>query len=214
MATVILRAAPLILVVYGLSVWLRELRHNKRPEVYAMCWAQMFLTFALIAQLAYPVIQDTVPVPALAHYLMHAFGLVSAFWLSAFALHLGQHESVAPHTVRRRAWLLGAALTALTIFYIIGPVKAGLTKIAAESDAPFVVHYIAVFTAYIGLALIEVAWMATFGQQSENKWLRRGLRLLGTGAVSGCSTRRCVSRRRRWPRPGSACRGTTRARPA
>jgi hypothetical protein len=185
MATVILRAVPLLLVGYALWVWLRKLRHNKRPDVLAACWAQVFIALALIAQLAYPVIQSAIDVPALAHFLMHAFGLVSAYWLSAFALHLGQHEAVAPRTVRRRAWLLAAALVGLTVFYIIGPVKAGLPKISAESDAPFVAHYVAVFTAYIALALIEVAWMTMFGERSENKWLRRGMLLLGTGAMIG-----------------------------
>lgn len=178
-------AIPTLLALGVLVTWWREHRHNRRPEMVALCWTLTFLAAAFFVQLASPVIRSTVPMPALADYVMHAFGLVSAFWMSAFALHLGQAESVAPRTVRRRAWLLAAALIALTVFYVIGPVHAGLTTITAESEAPFVAHYFAVFAAYLGLALIEVAWMTGYGEPSTCAWVRRGIRLLRAGACVG-----------------------------
>lgn len=186
MATLTLRLVPLLVVLAVLAVWVPERRRARTPAVTAICRALAVLAFALLIQLGYPLLDDLTPLPALPHFLMHASGLVAAFWLAAFALHVGQPEQLAPIKIRHRAWLLAAALTALTVFYAVGPASAGLSRISAETGQhPFVAHYIAVFTTYLGLALIDICWICATARGSDHRWLRRGLILLGVGAALG-----------------------------
>lgn len=186
MATFVLRLIPLLLVLTVLAIWWPHWR-RRTPEsaaVPAICKNLIALTVAMSAQLAFPVLDDLIPgLPSLPHFLMHFFGMVAAFYLSAFAIHIGRPPEIAAAKVRLRGWLLGVALVFLTVFYAIGPAAAGLPKIAAEAgEHPWVVHYTAVYSTFLALALIDICWASATKYESERIWLRRGLRLLGIGA--------------------------------
>lgn len=186
MTSLLLRIVPLILVASALLIWVNVLRYSKRPAVRAICWSLGFLTLAFLVQLGYQVLARLVPVPALPHYLMHVCGLVAAFWLAAFALHVAHSPAIARIKVRHRAWLLAAALAGLTAFYLVGPLASGLPRVTSEhGQRPFVVLYLAVFTGYLVLALIDVVAVTITTRHSPQPWLRRGLLCLGAGAGFG-----------------------------
>lgn len=186
MSSLILRLVPLVVVAAAMAIWLAMLRHNRQPAVRAICWSLGFLTAALAVQLGYPVLAALAPLPAFPHYLMHMFGLIATFWLAAFALHLAHSPGIARIKVRHRAWLLAAALIGLAVSYLAGPMASGLPRITSEhGHQPFVLLYLAVFTGYLVLALIDVVAVTIVTRHSPRPWLRRGLLCLGSGAALG-----------------------------
>lgn len=183
---VVLRGVPLVSVLVVLALWLPQLKHPDRsPASVPLCRALGAGAVALAIQLLYPLLDGIPGLPSLPHVLMHIGAMLAVYWLSLFALHASQPPSLVQKVAWRRAVLVGA-LTVLTATYIAGPAQAGLPRIAPEASAePWVLHYNGAYSLYIGFTMFDVVYLSTKAGESNQKWVRRGLRVIGIGAIIG-----------------------------
>jgi uncharacterized protein DUF6545 len=177
---------PFALVVFALAFWLTAWRRGRKPSARAMCISLTGLTIAFSINLFYPTVAAVLRLPSLPHLIQHAATLVFGYWLTVFCIHLSLPEDVGARRIRQRAWLLGLVLVALSTLYIVGPLRAGIPAIASEyGDRPFVSLYLAVFATHLGIVMVDVLIMSRHAGAIPRRWLRRGLRLLGTASVFG-----------------------------
>lgn len=186
MDVVLLRAVPLVSVLIVLALWLPQLkRPDRSPASVPLCRALGAGAVALAIQLAYPVLDDVVTVPSLPHFFVHVGAVMAVYWLSVFALHASQAPSLVQKIMWRRAALI-AALAVLTATYIAGPLEGGLTRISPEASAqPWVLHYNGTYSAFIAFAMIDVVHLSSKAGEANQVWVRRGLRVIGIGAIIG-----------------------------
>jgi hypothetical protein len=186
-AVILLRAIPLVLVGTAFVVWLRIVRNGEaKPAALALCASLAFLTVAMLVQLLFDPLKSVVPLPGFQHFLMHTCGMVAAFFLTVFCLHIGQPSERINKSIALRRWVLMAALVLLSVLYVLGPVRGELTRITSESgQTEQVVEYLAVFAGYMGFTMIDVVWISRNAPQIANVWIRRGLITLGVGAATG-----------------------------
>lgn len=177
---------PLLVVLGALAFWLLTGNVRKQAAVRAMCLAQGLLATALATDIFYEPINDLVGLASFPHLLKHFAVLAAAYWLTIFCLHLSAPPESIATRARRRALLLGAALIGLTVFWYFGPRQAGIHDIAADHGGEaYVLHYLTVYTLYLGLAMADVALMSRHARHIPRRWLRIGLQLLGAGAIIG-----------------------------
>lgn len=186
MDVVLLRALPLVSVLIVLALWLPQLRRPDRsPASVPLCRALGAGAVALAIQLAYPLLDHVSAVPSLPHFLVHVGAVMAVYWLSVFALHASQAPSLSQKIAWRTATLI-AALVVLTATYLAGAVEAGLTRISPEDSArPWVMHYNGVYSAFIAFTMIDVVHLSTKAGDANQEWVRRGLRVIGIGAIIG-----------------------------
>lgn len=174
-------------VTAALLFWLRSYRLTRKPGVRAMCWALALLDAAVL--LGGPitgVLDSDLGIPALGQYLQHVCVLTSAFWLQVFCLHLTRPADETARRTRARAVLLVTALTGLTVFYVLGPVRSGLANVPSSAgDKPWVAQYLAMYGGYLGVAMADTVWMSRLASHVPRRFLRIGLRLLGAGGIAG-----------------------------
>jgi len=183
---VVLRALPLASVLIVLALWLPQLkRPDRSPASVPLCRALGAGAVSLAIQLAYPVLDDLPTAPSLPHFLVHVGAVMAVYWLSVFALHASQAPSLIQKIVWRRAVLI-AALAVLTATYVAGPVAAALPRISPEASAqPWVMHYNGAYSAFIAFTMIDVVHLSSKAGDANEIWVRRGLRVIGIGAIIG-----------------------------
>jgi uncharacterized protein DUF6545 len=172
----------------ALAFWIGSYRQTRKAGVRAMCWALALLDLGLalgifgdaLLALTYDFL------PAIPQFVQHIAVLTSAYWLQVFCLHLTTSDHAAAAATRRRAVALLVALVGLLVFYILGPLRLGLPSAASTlGDRPWVTQYLAVYSGYLGWAMVDVMLMSRLANKVPRRNLRLGLRLLGAGSIFG-----------------------------
>lgn len=173
-------------VTAALLFWLHSYRQTRKPGVRAMCLALVLLDGAVLIGGLDPYIDLGFGIPALPQYAQHVCVLLSAYWLQIFCLHLTRPAAQIRRRSRTRSTLLIVALTGLTVFYVLGPLRYGLGAMPSNAgNQPWVTPYLAMYGGYLGLAMADTFWMARLAAHVPRRFLRLGLRLLGIGSGFG-----------------------------
>jgi hypothetical protein len=124
-------------------------------------------------------------VPALPQLAQHAATMATAYQAQLFTLFVvGGRPAGAPHHGRRR-WF-AAALAALAICYVLGPLRQGIPLIPARGDPDAgVVAYVAVVQIYGGIAFLDILRICWGNRDTGRRYLRAGLRLIALGCAFG-----------------------------
>lgn len=177
---------PLAAVLVVLAWWLPHARRPDRsPASGPLCLALGAGAVALVIRLAFPLLDEIAGWRSLPQFLVHVCAMLAVYWLSLFALHASQAPSLSQKLAWRRA-LLVSALTVLGVAFVAGPVEADLARIAPEASADtWVMNYNGIYSIYIIVAMIDVVYLSTKAAEPSQKWVRRGLRVIGIGAMFG-----------------------------
>lgn len=179
-------AVTITLITAALLFWLHSYRQTRKPGVRAMCISLVLLDIAILiggVEARYGFGRD---LHALPQYLQHICGITSAYWLQIFCLHLTHPAELIRRRSRARAVLLTCALVGLSVFYILGPVRLGLSAVPSSAgNLPWVTPYLAMFSGYLGLAMADTFWMSRLAAHVPQRFLRLGLRQLGIGSAIG-----------------------------
>ncbi|XVV05362.1 MAB_1171c family putative transporter [Actinosynnema sp. CA-248983] len=173
--------ALMVAVTAAIAFWLSSYRYSRRSGVRAMCMSLALLDVALLigvlsySDLGWPL-----------QWAQHLCVMVSAYQLQVFCLHLTKRPERVEVGVRRRRTAVIAACVLLLVFYVLGPLRAGLVAVLSTfGDRPFVTHYLATYTLYLGWAMLDVVLMSRLARHVGRPSLRLGLRLLGAGSLVG-----------------------------
>ena len=177
---------PKAFSVTALAFWGVQWRQTRKTGVAAMCAALICLLVAQVLGDLISPIYAVLHVPSLAHLLEHAAALSSAYWLRIFCLHLRYAEPEIAPRQRIRARQLQVALLGLVAFWALGPLSSGLPEISPNYGYPPLVQcYLLVFLTFLGLAMVDIYLSSRQARHVPRRWLRIGLRLLGTGSLFG-----------------------------
>jgi uncharacterized protein YbjQ (UPF0145 family) len=176
----------LLLITTAFVFWVRSYRQTRKPGVLAICWAALLLDVAVPIGLINDIATANGSGSTWFHLLHNCITLCALFSLQLFCLYLTSDESAVQRGVRRRRALLLLALLGLIGFYLLGPAHHDLDSLASKhSDVPFLTAYLATYSTYMGLTMVDVALLSRFANRVPRPFLRIGLRLLGIASTVG-----------------------------
>lgn len=166
-------------------------RWNWTPDIGALCLTLAALGAAL-ATLA-PAVQhfENLLVPNLGRLLSNSFTLGAAYTTLVMLLHLNYGPEGARHSTYPRLAGLVAAVAVMSATFALAPLQSPPPEGSVGTfghlydTEPTLVVYILTFTAYLGLALVDLLRMALRYSRHAQGALRVGLRLVATGSVLG-----------------------------
>lgn len=182
---------PNLLILFAITTalvfWLRNWLRTRRPGVRAMLLALLFLDLSLSIGPFETLTGLLSPAERLwGVFFVHVLCLAAAYWLVVFCMYLNNTDNVARRHARQRSVLLVITLALLAAFFLLGPVPEHLATVSsADGDKPFILPYLAVFTAYLGWSQLDVVMSSIKGWNARRWHLRWGVRLWVTGGAVG-----------------------------
>lgn len=167
------------------TVWrLPSIRHSHKQRSLALTFAALAAAMTFEVPVVKAAINDNVGITGLPPLLKHLLGVTSAAYLLDFVIAVVRPQGLARRT---RLAAIGATLPLMLLFYALanwtpgGPVRVGEGK-----RAVYPVLYMAVFTLYIGIAMVVATWLFLSGVRHSRTWLgKAGLAFLGLGTLLG-----------------------------
>lgn len=181
MNTHILVAGSLWLV----TLWrLPSIRHSRKQQSLALTFATLAaaMTFEVPAVLA--AVNNNVGITGLPSLLKHLLGVASAAFLLDFIIAVVRPQGLARRT---RLTAITITLALMLLFYALANwMPGGPVQLGEGRRAIYLVLYIAVFTLYIGIAMVVATWLFLSGVRHSRTVLgRAGLALMGLGTLIG-----------------------------
>ncbi|MFD4574971.1 MAB_1171c family putative transporter [Streptomyces sp. NPDC058417] len=173
-------------ILWLVALWrLPAIRHSHKQRSLALTLV------ALAAALTFEVPQVKEMVDAavgaearLSPLLKHLLGVTSAAYLLDFVIAV-----VRPQGLARRTRLVAAGVTLplmLTFYALANWTPGGPVRLGEGRGALFPVLYMAVFTLYIGIAMVVATWLFLGGVRHSRTFLgKAGLGFLGLGTLLG-----------------------------
>lgn len=176
----------LVALAYKIPPLLRDPHSPTRRALVAML-ACLVWAPAVNTPFVYTRFDELVGVPNLARLIAHC-GIIG-FAVSVQLLLL--HWTV-ENPPRRSTWFrllaVVAAVTAMTVFFVLAPLDESLTSefTVRYGDAPYMAQYMLVYLGYFLIALVDILRLSwRFAGLTGQRFLRIGLRLVSYGAVFG-----------------------------
>ncbi len=176
----------LVALAYKIPPLIRDPRSATRRALAAMLACLVWAPAANTPNV-YVRIDELLGVPNIARLIAH-YGIIG-FAVSVQLLLL--HWTVADPP-RRSTWFrllaAGAAATAMAAFFTLAPLDITLTSefTIRYGDAPWMAEYMMVYLGYFVIALADILRLSwRFARLTRQRYLRIGLRLVGSGAVFG-----------------------------
>lgn len=164
----------------------RDLWQRPRPPDVAalvLTLTMLGLSFALQT----PVIRDAQNsiVTNLGQILGNGTTLIAAFTATAMVLFISEDSEISARSrLRPRLALLAAALTFMTVFFVLNPTTAGKFT---SSDAPLgIIFYYLTYLFYLGAVLVDLmALIRRYARTVPDPYLRVGMRIVSIGCAFG-----------------------------
>ncbi|MFF8481928.1 MAB_1171c family putative transporter [Streptomyces antibioticus] len=173
-------------ILWLVALWrLPSIRHSHKQRSLALT----LLALAVSMTFEVPQVKDAVNAAVgtdvmLPPLLKHLLGVTSAAYLLDFVIAV-----VRPHGLARRTRLaaIGVTLPLMLAFYAMANwLPGGPVRLGEGHGALFPVLYMAVFTLYIGVAMVVATWLFLSGVRHSRTLLgKAGLGLLGLGTLLG-----------------------------
>lgn len=177
---------PLLVAVllWAVTLWrLPALRHSHKQRALAATFGALAASMTFDIPAVKQALDATVGVNDLAPLLKHVLGVASAATLLDFVIAVVRPEGLAR---RFRLTAIVTALPLMVVFYALANWVPGARSTHAGPYSLYAVLYMAVFTLYIGTAMVVATWLFLSGtRHSRSAWGRAGLVLLGTGTGLG-----------------------------
>ncbi|MFD8847664.1 MAB_1171c family putative transporter [Streptomyces sp. NPDC059604] len=172
-------------VLWLVTVWrLPSVRHSHKQRSLALTLAALAAAMTFEVPAVKNALNGSVGITGLPPLLKHLLGVTSAAFLLDFVIAVVRPQGLARRT---RAAAIGATLPLMVAFYAAANwAPGGAVRVGEGGRAIYSVLYTAVFTLYIGVAMIVATWLFIGGvRHSRNLLGRIGLGLLGLGTLLG-----------------------------
>ncbi|MET9869228.1 hypothetical protein ABZZ16_24200, partial [Streptomyces sp. NPDC006386] len=173
-------------VLWLVALWrLPSIRHSHKQRSLALT----LVALAAAMTFEVPQVKGTVDAAVgidvrLPYLLKHLLGVTSAAYLLDFVIAV-----VRPQGLARRPRLVAAGVTLplmLTFYAFANWMPGGPVRLGEGPGALFSILYMAVFTLYIGIAMVVATWLFLGGVRHSRTLLgKAGLGLLGLGTLLG-----------------------------
>ncbi|MFE7811330.1 MAB_1171c family putative transporter [Streptomyces sp. NPDC057433] len=173
-------------VLWLVALWrLPSIRHSHKQRSLALTLA----TLAVAMTFEVPQVKEAVDAAVgtdarLSPLLKHMLGVTSAAYLLDFVIAV-----VRPQGLARRTRLVAAGVTLplmLAFYALANWTPGGPVRLGEGRGALFPVLYMAVFTLYIGIAMVVATWLFLGGVRHSRTLLgKAGLGFLGLGTLLG-----------------------------
>ncbi|MFF3501188.1 MAB_1171c family putative transporter [Streptomyces sp. NPDC003247] len=167
------------------TVWrLPSIRHSHKQRSLALTFAALAAAMTFEVPAVRDAINDNVGIIGLPPLLKHLLGVTSAAYLLDFVIAVVRPQGL----IRRvRQAALGVTLPLMLLFYALANwTPGGPVRVGEGQHAIYPVLYTAVFTLYIGTAMVVATWLFLSGvRHSRNLLGKAGLGFLGLGTLLG-----------------------------
>ncbi|WP_299528204.1 MAB_1171c family putative transporter [uncultured Streptomyces sp.] len=173
-------------VLWLVALWrLPSIRHSHKQRSLALT----LVTLAVAMTFEVPPVKEAVDAAVgadarLSPLLKHLLGVTSAAYLLDFVIAV-----VRPQGLARRTRLVAAGVTLplmLAFYALANWTPGGPVRLGGGRAALFPVLYMAVFTLYIGIAMVVATWLFLSGVRHSRTLLgKAGLGFLGLGTLLG-----------------------------
>ncbi|MFF8918963.1 MAB_1171c family putative transporter [Streptomyces sp. NPDC015032] len=179
--------APTIIAcaLWLVTLWrLPSIRHSHKQRSLALTLAALAAAMTLEVPEIKAAINDHVGVTGVPPLLKHLLGVTSAAYLLDFVIAVVRPQGLARRT---RITAIGTTLPLMLAFYALANwMPGGAVRVGEGKRAIYPVLYMAVFTLYIGVAMIVATWLFLGGVRHSRTLLgKAGLGLLGLGTMLG-----------------------------
>ncbi|MEU2133630.1 MAB_1171c family putative transporter [Streptomyces sp. NPDC018352] len=172
-------------LLWLVTLWrLPSIRHSHKQRSLALTLAALALAMTFEVPEIKAAINDHVPITGLPPLLKHLLGVASAAALLDFVIAVVRPQGLARRT---RLAAIGVTLPLMLAFYALANwMPGGAVRVGEGKRAIYPVLYMAVFTLYIGVAMIVATWLFLGGTRHSRTVLgKAGLGLLGLGTMLG-----------------------------
>ncbi|WP_406162235.1 hypothetical protein OG298_37125 [Streptomyces sp. NBC_01005] len=167
------------------TLWrLPSIRHSHKQRSLALTLAALAAAMTLEVPGIKAAINDHVGITGVPPLLKHLLGVTSAAYLLDFVIAVVRPQGLARRT---RITAIGTTLPLMLAFYALANwLPGGAVRVREGKRAIYPVLYMAVFTLYIGVAMIVATWLFLGGVRHSRTTLgKAGLVLLGLGTMLG-----------------------------
>lgn len=175
-----------LIAVIGAGIRLHRARHSLTPGAVYLCTSvgTIGVSAALAAPATVVLTEPFEPFPNATRLGANSLALVAAWCVQGLLVHLVMQPEQVHRAVRRQAFILAAAVSAMTILLASANTEAHPDFVAQFADEPGVLGYLLVFCAYIAIAAGNfIRLIRRYIALSDRPWLRRGLAVIQLGAV-------------------------------
>lgn len=173
------------LVAFALAVVLGvRRRRTPRPTQGPMIVILLALGFAFLFLAPAVQVAESHLVPSLGRLLSNACTLVAAFGFLTLMLHASPRADQVEVRTRWRLVVLLVALAVMVVAFLASKVPTGLGLFTGQYRAqPTLAVYVLVYSAYLGVAVVDLGWLALRAVRHSRRYLRIGMVLVLLGCL-------------------------------
>ncbi|MFJ6017598.1 MAB_1171c family putative transporter [Streptomyces sp. NPDC092952] len=171
-------------LLWMVALWrLPSVRHSHKQRSLTLTLASLAAAMTFEVPAVKEAVADTIPVDGLAPLLKHLLGVASAALLLDFVIAVVRPQGLA-RRLRTRA--VAVTLPLMIVTYAAANWMGPSVRIGEGPRAFYPALYMAIFTLYVGVAMIVATWLFAGGIRHSRSGLgKAGLGLLALGTMLG-----------------------------